>query len=439
MISALLILCGGVLLIIIHPGFVPPMDDTYIHLVYGRSILTDSPLSFNPGEPSTGFTSPLWLLPAIISSALFSSSAPLLIMIFSLIAGVIVFLKSSKIQWAGILILSGPFLFHVTSGMETGLAVLFVVLIWFTLTGKKNSPVLDVFLFSGAVLCRPELVVLGLPILLKYRHYGLKSIILLSLGIVPILLWVLWNLHASGLPFPSTFYAKTASAGIHMAEYTLPSLVKNLLLAAPLLLLFYIKASWDLMKKRSILFLPAFVLLIAEIISQPNSYFQLRYYVPFLSAAALTVAYWLKGFNRSSIIAILIALSMLPGIIIFVSRRIDSSVDVNSIDRVPALLLSDIAESGQTVATADIGAVGWFTELYILDLDGLVSKEMLDQKSRNNWGYIAEQSDYLLAFPVQYSYLTEQAENQLEMIALFDSPCPVICGEKSVVLWRIRK
>src|SRR5688500_19976530 len=37
-----------------------PLDDAWIHMVYGRSLAEDGLLAFNTGVPTTGSTSPLW-------------------------------------------------------------------------------------------------------------------------------------------------------------------------------------------------------------------------------------------------------------------------------------------------------------------------------------------------------------------------------------------
>ena len=37
-----------------------PLDDAWIHMVYGRSLATEGLLAYNPGEPTTGATSLLW-------------------------------------------------------------------------------------------------------------------------------------------------------------------------------------------------------------------------------------------------------------------------------------------------------------------------------------------------------------------------------------------
>ncbi|MCK4807441.1 MAG: hypothetical protein KAT09_07330, partial [Candidatus Aegiribacteria sp.] len=118
-------------------------------------------------------------------------------------------------------------------------------------------------------------------------------------------------------------------------------------------------------------------------------------------------------------------------------RRADASCDVYSIDVRPAQYLSSVASSAQTVAAADIGAVKWITNMEILDLDGLVTAERLPGSSREGWQWISDRSDYLLAFPEQYSGLISEAGDSLEFLIGFGSDRNVICGEDSVALWRI--
>lgn len=43
-----------------HRGF--PLDDAWIHMVYGRSLAHEHLLAYNPGSPAVGETSPLWAL-----------------------------------------------------------------------------------------------------------------------------------------------------------------------------------------------------------------------------------------------------------------------------------------------------------------------------------------------------------------------------------------
>jgi hypothetical protein len=123
--------------------------------------------------------------------------------------------------------------------------------------------------------------------------------------------------------------------------------------------------------------------------------------------------------------------------VVFAGRRIEASRDVASIDYRPALCLGELAGPGESVAAADIGAVGWFTDLGIVDLDGLVTPQRLPGRGRAGWTFVRENADYLLAFPRQYSELVEAGGGDLVFLAGFGSPCNVICGEDSVALWRI--
>jgi hypothetical protein len=133
--------------------------------------------------------------------------------------------------------------------------------------------------------------------------------------------------------------------------------------------------------------------------------------------------------------AALVALFLVPGMLLFASRRVRAAADVEAIDVRPAQLLRREAPPGSTVAAADVGAIGWFSGLRVLDLDGLVTPRAL--RERPDWDWIDERADYLAAFPRQYSDLVESAGDRLVPMARFESPSPVICGEESVAVWRV--
>jgi hypothetical protein len=435
-------LCLSALLavLILLAGQVPPMDDTYIHLVYGRSLLSASPLSFNPGEPSTGFTSPLWLIPSALASILGWVTAPSALMLASALAAAAAVLVSGT---GSLILITGPLLFHGSSGMETGLACLFIALAWRSLRDpavERWTPLI----LAGAFLTRPELLVLALPLLLRRLKKGpLKILALLLPAAAAAVLWVAWNLHSTGMPLPGTFYAKQSLPWIEMLRIGGPQLLRNMLLASPLLIPAALLAVISLAAKRRIEWMIPLLLGAAAISTQPNSWFQMRYWVPFLFACGLVVSKWLESPGKyRKLTRILLVISLVPGLLIFGGRRLTASSDVRVIDYDPAKLLLRISEPGEVVAAADIGAVGWFTDLYVLDLDGLISPEMLPgsfDSPEEEWQHIEERADYLLAFPVQYARLTEAAGTSLESVETFVSPDNVICGEQSVVLWKINR
>ena len=423
---------------------IPPMDDTYIHLVFGRSLFSGNPLCFNQVEISSGFTSPLWLLPSALASICGTEAAPVILMGFSLIAAALALLAAGP--WTGFLLLmTGPFFFHASSGMETALASIFVILLWKSI---RNETMLRFrpILLAGAFLCRPELAILAVPLIFAIRGRSARNIlILLAPSFIVGILWIIWNLHAAGMLLPSTFYAKQPVNWFSSAASGLPGLLKNILLVSPLLIFAAVASIIELFKtassevRRKNIALGSFPVLLfaASLLLQPNSFFQMRYYVPALTATVLVAGHWLRGLKRKKLNIVLLAASMLPGLLIFGGRRAEASCDVGAIDVDPADYLAASATDMETVASADIGAVKWITNMHILDLDGLVTPERLPGKDTEDWYWIQRNADYLLAFPKQYSSLISEAGESIEFLAGFGSRSNVICGEDSVTLWRI--
>jgi len=441
------ILAAGTLcLFILGPGSmdVPPMDDTYIHLVYGESLFSGTPLCYSDARPSSGFTSPLWLIPSALASLGGSEAGPLILMAFSLVTACTILFLLAPLTSA-LLLLAGPFLFHAASGMETALSCLMVAAVWKWVQGDrvlwKGSLIL-----MAAFLARPDLSVLLLPMVTAMeRRTPRRLAALVAPSMLMGILWVLWNFHATGLPFPSTFYAKQPVSWFTAAGTGLPGLLKGLLMTSPLL--FFAAAiyiSGNLRKRgrradKTAAALIPLVLFAVSLALQPNSYFQMRYYLPAITALVMAAGSWLHGLGgrRRRLNAMILGISMVPGMILFAGRRMEASADVTHIDVLPAIYLGGIAKGGETVAAADIGAVGWITDLDILDLDGLVTPERLPGPGRSGWSFIEERADYLLAFPSQYSDLVEQGSGSLVFMEGFGSPAGVICGEDSVALWRI--
>lgn len=445
LLPAILIVCTLLVLTLQEcRPLIPPMDDTYIHLVFGRSLFSGDPLCFNQGEISSGFTSPLWLLPSALASTGGTEAAPVILMGFSLIVAALALLAAGP--WTGFLLLmTGPFFFHASSGMETALASLFVIVLWKSIRDEAMLG-LRPFILAGAFLCRPELAILAVPLIFAIRERNIRNIlILLAPSFIVGILWITWNLHTAGLLLPSTFYAKQSVNWFSSASSGLPGLLKNLLLVSPLLIFaavasiieFFRTAPSELRGKNIALGSFPVLLFAASLFLQPNSFFQMRYYVPTLTATVLVAGHWLSGLHRRKLNTVLLAASMLPGLLIFGGRRTEASCDVGAIDVDPADYLAAVAIDTETVASADIGAVKWITNMYILDLDGLVTPERLPGEDTEDWYWIEKNADYLLAFPKQYSSLVSEAGESIEFLAGFGSKSNVICGEDSVTLWRI--
>lgn len=413
------------------------MDDTYIHLVFGKSLFTSSPLSYNEGEPSSAFTSPLWLLPSALSSLSGSETAPLLLMLCSL-AFAIVMMFVMRPTAAVLLALTGPFVFHASSGMETALACLFVTLLWQSIHDGKfisGRP----WLLLGVFLSRPELAVIAVPLIILERKCGWKRIFRILLpSLIAGILWILWNLHAAGLPLPTTFYAKFqhSFAGIagFMKQYVLTSF---LLPFSALAFLLSLRKDLDDDRSKALLVFVLIVPLVSFIL-QPNSWFQMRYHIPGLVVLVLAGSEWLRVIHRKKFNLALLVVFFIPGLIVFAGRRIDASADVNTIDVMPAVYLSQNAGDSDTLAVADIGAMKWITGRYLIDLDGLITPIMLPGGIGQNPKWVLSRADWLAIFPEQYGWLTDSSSTtfEFEFASGFHSPANVICGEDSLVIYR---
>jgi hypothetical protein len=422
---------------------VPPMDDTYIHLVFGHSLLSSSPLSFNPGEPSSGFTSPLWLLPSAAASLVGTGGAPLLLMLFSTICAALA-IAAVESRTSLLLALTGPFLFHATSGMETAAACLMIVLAWKSVRDDSLHGWRP-WLLAAAFLCRPELALLAVPFLMVTWRRGWKAVALLLLpSLATGCLWILWNLHATGLPLPSTFYAKStgwtaiAAAGIIglLRSIALTSIMLPFAAAVAVAALIRGDITRDRVTGLALASFPV-LLVAAALATQPNSWFQMRYFLPPLIAMLLASGHWLSKIPRWRSNLAILAVSLIPGLLIFAGRRMDASPDVNAIDVSPASWLAEHVQPGATVASGDIGAMGWISGLRVLDLDGLVTPERLPGGIGTGWEWVSARADYLAAFPGQYADLIRDGSGTLEYLVGFNSPKNVICGEDSVAVWRV--
>jgi hypothetical protein len=201
-------------------------DDTFIYMQYARNIASGNGFSFNPGEPSYGVTSSLWVLmlsvPYIIGidGYWFSKSLDLFFTVFSIILFFQLtrfFFKSNEFlryTAVSVFILNAWFIRWAFTGMETSFAV-FLALWVFTLFYSKNFD--DVFVLGAMCLVRPESFVLFLILLpitlhrqIKEQNFNfydiIKYLFLFSLLLIPFLIYAKENF---GTIFPNTALGKS--------------------------------------------------------------------------------------------------------------------------------------------------------------------------------------------------------------------------------------
>jgi len=200
-------------------------DDTYIHLVYARHLLLGDGWVFNPGEPSYGSTSPLWVLllapfasgeaAGLLAARLMAVGAGLLaIPVFYRLAARS--LRSETLRLTATLLFATEvwFLRWAASGMETSLAVLILLALFEHLAAAPyRGGVVVIGLLAGlACLVRPEFYLLAALLLAaallsaRWRRRWLALAVGTALPVIPWLLFAEWQF---GEALPHTAAAKS--------------------------------------------------------------------------------------------------------------------------------------------------------------------------------------------------------------------------------------
>jgi hypothetical protein len=179
-----------------------PLDDTYIHFQYARQLASGQPYIYNPGQPPTsGATS--FLYPFILAIGYLLGFQGLNLGLWALLVGMAALGGSAWLVYqlgkahdasdllavlvAVVFILSGPVSWHFMSGMETGLAMLFMLATLYMVVASRLQGFVVAATFLALV--RPEggiLAVLAAAIMGVQLRHKLKRRDLLWL-LVPVL------------------------------------------------------------------------------------------------------------------------------------------------------------------------------------------------------------------------------------------------------------
>jgi hypothetical protein len=229
-----------------------PLDDSWIHLDYARSLAEQGGFFYNRGVPEAGMSSPLWdvilaiglklALPLGITPQWVAKGASLL---FALPVPVATyFLTRHLVQerlwaWAaGLLVALDPNLaYDAISGMEVTLAALLILLaIWLSL---RKAYLWAGLTLGALVVTRGEgvpiaILVGGVPLVVQYlRRDKSKPVLVTSKEAVmavqlflPALLlgaaWAVFNRSVSGNLLPNTYYVKH---GFDLGIFDLPNML----------------------------------------------------------------------------------------------------------------------------------------------------------------------------------------------------------------------
>ncbi len=226
-------------------------DDTFIHLRYLENLLAQGEFSFNPGEPTYGATSPLWIFglallvklgvgPIAAAWVLGAICGLILILAADAVIDRMTFTSGWKFALLLLIVSDVWFLRWTFSGMETPLATALLVVLLLPLVSRRaRGPMWHRYLTWGvgaglAGLVRPEYLVmvpLALPWLLWFEYFradGMEGrsgrhkarphgpiLACMSGWLLVVLPWLAYAWFSFGRIFPETASAKSAGFSLN--------------------------------------------------------------------------------------------------------------------------------------------------------------------------------------------------------------------------------
>lgn len=411
-----------------------PLDDSWIHLVFARSLAAGEGLAFQAGQRVAATTAPLWTA-LVAAAAALGVAVPLAAKLLGALAygmgvdatfrlGRALGLSAPRAALAGALVLATDWLlWSSTSGMEVPLFV------WLSLEGIRRHvvergadragellPPLSLLLFGLAALTRPEGLVL-LPLALADRGLLLvrdaESLRLARPRLLPLVVGLaaaglvlipvgLSFFAASGSPLPTTLAAKSTGP---------PQLVPDLKFLRAVFGILFTSQPWAtgaavggaLVLARRLgsardrgWLLPAWAFGMPVASAMLSSGREIlvgnfgRYFFPLFPAMALLAVLALEDFSWARVRRVRVgrlrlplgpllvaALLMIPAVRLpgafVLSLQARSNVDDG--DVAVARWVADRLPSQARLAVCDIGAMRWWTTNPLVDLAGIATPE----------------------------------------------------------------
>lgn len=378
-------------------------DDTYIYLQYAKNIASGLGFSFNPGEQSYGVTSPLWVIILVLPNLLgvnafwFAKFADLvcaLVSIFLFYRLAYNFFKDGlfAVSSTAMFALNAWFIRWSFTGMETSFAVMLVVFI-FMLFSQGRFPLMF-FMLGLFYLTRPEGFILAIVLSAVVLYKMIKSeeikadvlgkyVLLLA---IPVVIFLVYARISFGTFVPNTALGKstlTLSPAIFIEQVkeiskTLAGagLVEFLLSLATITLVIIKRNFFGLKSFLLWLFSLALLYIItdADIISR-----YLLIISPFLVIIGLT-SVSIAHKRRNLILTFVLIASVFYSQFIFY-KFVKPSTDDFTEGMEQCLIpegkwLKENTPENSKILVNDVGAIGYFSNRYIIDAAALVNRDL---------------------------------------------------------------
>lgn len=412
-----------------------PLDDAWIHQTYARNLGLHGQWAFILGQPSAGSTSPLWTTLLALGYTLRLDYAMWTLALNALFLGVTAWLvyKLSNRWWVGALAaVEWHLVWAAASGMETVLFCALTMAAW-ALAGRDRlyHHWACGVLIGLAVWTRPDGLLL-LPFCASAAGVSsggeaarIKRVGALMAGAaVTLIPYFLFNIALSGQLWPNTFFAKQAEYAV-LRELPLWHRLLQIF-AAPFVgaLAIFAPGIGPGLRKHWAQMGWAAVFLMSYALRLPVTYQHGRYLIPVIPmlivvggagmaewAQLNAPQMWRRVISRAWVAGGGAAAAAFWGL---GANALAADVKVINSEMVAvAGWVASHASPGTLVAAHDIGALGFFADVKLIDLAGLVSPEVIPLMGDDArvWGYIRQgRPRYVITYPGWCPMFTRQPE-----------------------------
>ena len=377
------------------------LDDSWIHATVARNLASGHGYSFNPGEATGGSTAPLY---TFLLAGLFAVVGPTVwaaksIGIAAHVAAAVLLFRALRTalpangwtNWAlAVVTAASPsLLWAAVSGMEISLYILLLVIGLQCYLGEKY--LLATAFWSLGVWVRPDGIVLAILAVFFLRGTFVPRLGTFLALFVP---YTLFNLAMGHSPFPTSVATKAHWSGFDVfqvgrflqAQTSLWGIAANpfagvvhspLLIVGALVGGLFAGSATRFLLAGAVLLELGFSLVAAD----PGP--QHRYVLPLVPVFAVLAAFgWRRVQERvrpratasAQLLAGALVLAPLPFAVPRMAEAHAWNVqNINGMHRFLGESMNRLAAPTDTVATNDIGAIGFFSGRYVVDLVGLIS------------------------------------------------------------------
>ncbi|MGC8873601.1 MAG: hypothetical protein ACP5SI_04020 [Chloroflexia bacterium] len=404
-----------------------PLDDPWIHQVLARNLAGSHTYGFNPGEPGTASSAPLWT--ALLVPPHLLGWNPVL---WAILLGLLSLAGLGGIVWrwayvrygsssraaalTAVLLLSPQVAWAGVEGMETALAAGLATLILWRLSRpweRMRDALADGALLGTLLWLRPEALLLAAVVLWERRREPLprRTGWLVAVGAFagP---YVGFHLWLGGKILPQSVFAKAAYYARPLALDSLGDFLRGLGLSFspgvwPLVGLLLLVGGVSMARRRDGTWLPTLLwtgltLLVAALRMPVVLHFG-RHFVPLLPALLLASAEGFRALPRRLrwVAGVVGAVLLVEG---FALGSAFYSAGCRMMEESQVAMGHYIREHvppGRLVATHDVGAIGYFSDHPVVDTLALVTPELTSAVARRDenavWEYLQERGVHYLA------------------------------------------